>query len=161
MGNKICSFFGHREVVDKENVYNQVLKLVENLIVNEDFSIFLFGGYGEFDDLCRQCVSKLKEQYTDIEIVYCYSDEKQFFRDKRNGTIKNSDYDRFEFLSLDFNYWYTRIYYRNCEMVNKSHFVIFYAQNKKGSGAYKIYEYAIKTKKSVKNIFMEQAYNNR
>ncbi|MBQ7373705.1 MAG: hypothetical protein IJW64_03990 [Clostridia bacterium] len=153
MGNKICSFFGHRNVENKEELFENVLNFIENLILNEQFSVFLFGRYGEFDETCHRVVSKLKEKYPFIERIYCYSDEKQFLREKRKGEILESAYERFLFLPLEYDYWYTRIYYRNCKMVDDSDFVVFYAEKRVQSGAYKILEYAIRKKKRLYNLY--------
>lgn len=122
------------------------------MIVSESFSIFLFGGYGEFDSLCHCAVSKLKNKYPFIQRVYCYSDEKQYAKSKIKGEILLADYEKFEMLPLDFDYWYTRIYFRNCKMVDLSDLVIFYAKAVTGSGAYKILRYAEKSKKRLINL---------
>ena len=49
--NKTCCFFGHRTVNNRVDLQEKVSRLVEELIKN-GFSIFLFGGFGEFDELC-------------------------------------------------------------------------------------------------------------
>ena len=54
--------------------------------------------------------------------------------------------------TLDYDYWFNRIYYRNCEMINQSDFILFYAQNQQNSGAYKAFKYAKKDKKDFMNI---------
>ena len=62
--NKICSFFGHRDVEITDRLYaittTEILKAV-------DFGcrIFYFGGYGDFDDLCYQIVTKIQEENPD------------------------------------------------------------------------------------------------
>ncbi len=91
MNNKVCAFFGHREIKGQENLRERLLVLVEE----------------------------------------------------------------FTYLPLDYNYWYTRIYYRNCEMIDRSDCVIFYAEQKKESGAYKALRYAQKKKKPHINLFYE------
>lgn len=154
MENKICSFFGHRNVECKEEVFYRVLNLVKKLI-KDNYSIFLFGGFGEFDDICYAVVTQLKKEYPYLRRVYCYSDEKQFLREKRRGLILDTDYEKFEFLSLDYDYWYTRIYFRNCKMVDLSDIIVFYAEEKESSGAFKTLKYAVKTKKEIYNVYKE------
>ncbi len=56
MRNKTCSFFGHREVNDREALKKKVLAVVEKLI-EKGFSVFLFGGFGDFDELCHEAVT--------------------------------------------------------------------------------------------------------
>ena len=150
--NKVCSFFGHREIKGKENVTEKVVEIVERLI-GKGVTVFLFGGFGEFDELCHKAVSFVKERYPSIKRVYCLSEEKYVKGRKRPKYLKVQDYEELIYLPLSFNYWYTRIYYRNCEMIEKSDYVIFYADNRKDSGAYKALQYAMKRKKEYINVF--------
>ena len=150
--NKICSFFGHREIANKEFLQGKVVTLIKKLIKG-GFTIFLFGGFGEFDKLCYEAVSYIKETYPTIKRVYCVSDERHLIENKRPKYLRAEDYEEFVYLAPRFDYWYTRIYYRNCEMIEKSDYVIFYAENKKDSGAYKALKYAIRRKKEYVNIF--------
>ena len=144
---KICSFFGHRKIVDIENLRSKLMDLVENLICEKGYTVFLFGGFGEFDELCHQVVSIYQERYCTIKRVFCVSDEKFLLERKRPAYLRASDYEEFTYLPLAYDYWYTRIYYRNCEMIEKSDFVVFYVEERKDSGAYKTLQYAKKRKK--------------
>lgn len=153
--NKICSFFGHRKIENKAEVKRKVIELIEKLIEN-DFRIFLFGGFGEFDELCYEAVSSVKEKYSTIKRVYCVIDEKHLLERKRPKYLRAEDYEEFTYFAPSFDYWYTRIYYRNCEMIEQSDFVVFYAENRKDSGAYKALQYAVKHKKKCINIFNEK-----
>ena len=153
MKEKICSFFGHAYIDRKEEVYQKILHTVEELVYNEGCYEFWFGGYGEFDTLCHAIVTEIKKRCSAIRRVYCYSDEKQLLALKRRGEISTSDYEEIKLLPLTYNYWYTRIYYRNCKMIDASDTVIFYAESKEDSGAYKALKYAIRTKKRYVNLF--------
>ena len=62
---KTCCFFGHRKVPNAVEIKNKVYKEVENLIANKGVCIFLFGSKSEFDDLCHEVVTELKEKYPD------------------------------------------------------------------------------------------------
>lgn len=154
MEEKICCFFGHRRIEEKEELFERIIKEVEDLITNKGVNVFLFGGYGEFDWLCYEAVTVLLQKNPAIKRIFCYADEKEFLRLKRKGHIKGK-YEEYRFLSLDYNYWYTRVYYRNCEMINMSDIIIFYAKNTEGSGAYKVLRYAISKKKVFKNLAKE------
>ena len=156
MNNKICVFFGHREIKGQENLRERLLVLVEELIREKEFGVFLFGGFGEFDELCHTVVSKLKEKYPTIKRVFCLNDERHLRKEKRPKYLRDEDYEEFTYLPLDYNYWYTRIYYRNCEMIDRSDYAIFYAEQKKESGAYKALQYAQKKKKPHSNLFYEK-----
>ena len=61
---------------------------------------------------------------------------------KRPVWLKQENYEDFIYLDLDFDWWYKRIYYRNCAMIDRSDIVVFYVEPKENSGAYKAYKYA-------------------
>lgn len=111
--------------------------------------IFYFNGFGEFDDLCHEVITELNEKYPFIKRIYCLSDPRHLRLFKRPNWLKDEDYEEFVYLDLDFDYWYTRLYYRNCEMINQSDYVIFYVHNTENSGAYKALQYAEKKKKTI------------
>lgn len=142
---KICSFFGHSEIIVTEDLRGQIIAEVRRLI-SEEFDCFYFGGFGMFDHLCWQLVTELKIDFPIIRRVYCLSDPRHTRLSKRPKWLKNEDYEEFVYLDLDYDYWYTRIYYRNCEMINQSDFVIFYTLDQENSGAYKAYKYAKKSR---------------
>lgn len=156
---KICSFFGHRVIDNKKEVETNVARLVEDLIKN-DFTVFQFGGFGEFDELCYSLVSALKERYPTIKRVYCLCEEKYLQEKKRQNVFREEDYEEFVYYVPSFDYWYTRIYYRNCEMIENSDYIIFYAENRADSGAYKALKYAKKARKKYINLFYENLEEN-
>ena len=135
--NKTCSFFGHREIEVTEELTEKLRNKIEDLILNESYTNFMFGGFGMFDDLCHKVVSELKEKYNFIKRIYCLEDERYLRVSKRPHYLTNEDYEEFIYLPLKYDYWYTRIYFRNCEIINQSDFVIFYVKNTENSGAYK------------------------
>ena len=147
--DKICCFFGHRKIEDRERIRRQVAELVEKRI-KEGFTLFLFG---EFDELCHEVVSHLKQSYPQIRRVYCVTEERHLRQSKRPKHLTEKDYEEFSYLQPSFEYWYKRIYYRNCAMIEKSNFVLFYAEERKDSGAYKALLFAKKSKKEYVNIY--------
>ena len=153
MENKICSFFGHRDVEITENLYARTYAEILKAV---DFGcrIFYFGGFGDFDELCYKIVTKIKEEKPELQIkrVYCVTQE-GYLR-KKSRYFKRDDYDEIIFLIPSFEGWYKSIYFRNCAMIDESNFVIFYAEERENSGAYKAYKYAKKQKgKTVVNIY--------
>ena len=150
---KVCSFFGHREIKVTEELIKELKLKIEDLIINEGVDIFYFGGFGMFDELCWKVVTELKLKHHYIKRIFCLSDPRHFRVNKRPSNLRNEDYEDFIYLDLDFDWWYQRIYYRNVEMINQSDFVIFYVKNTTNSGAYKAYQYAVKTKKNIVNMF--------
>ena len=67
---KACSFFGHRDTPQTEEIKDNVSETVERLIVEEGVDTFLFGSRSKFDDLCLRVVTELKEKYP--HIVYTF-----------------------------------------------------------------------------------------
>ena len=101
---------------------------------------------GEFDALCYHIVTVVKQERPDlgIERIFCVPQE----RDLRKGSrqFRREDYEDVVYLCPSFDGWYKSIYFRNCAMIDQSDVVIFCAEERKDSGAYKAYKYA-KTKK--------------
>ncbi len=67
--------------------------------------------------------------------------------------FKKENYEEIIYLMPSFEGWYKSIYYRNCAMIDRSDLVIFYAENREKSGAYKAYKYANKKHKRVINLW--------
>ena len=67
MDIKTCSFFGHRKIVETEDLIQRVRNVIVNLIENYNVRVFLFGSRSDFDSLCHSIVTELKEKYPKIE----------------------------------------------------------------------------------------------
>lgn len=149
---KSCSVFGHSKIKITKELENNLKSTFKMLIAQENVKYFYFGGFGEFDDFCWQIITKLREKYVDIKRIFCLSDPRHLRLSKRPKWINNENYEKITYLDLDFDYYYTRIYFRNCEIINRSDFVVFYVNHIGRSGAYKTLQYAIKKKKQIINI---------
>lgn len=66
---KACSFFGHRDTEQTEELKQKVRETVERLIVEEGVDAFLFGSRSKFDELCHMVVTELKEKYPHIQRI--------------------------------------------------------------------------------------------
>ena len=141
-----CSVFGHSEIELTKELELKLFELFEHLI-KQGCKYFYFGGFGMFDDLCHKVVSKLKNTYPHIQRIFCLSDPRHQKISKRPKCLKDEDFEEFLYLNLDFDWWYTRIYYRNLAIIDRSDIVVFYVEERENSGAYKAYKYAIKKKK--------------
>ena len=104
--------------------------------------VFYFGGYGAFDALCYEIVTKTRDENPELKIrrIYCVSQERYLRKSVRY--FNREDYEEIIYLMPSFEGWYKSIYFRNCAMIDQSDFIIFYAENKEDSGAYKAYKYA-------------------
>lgn len=61
METMICSFFGHRDVDVTERLY-EMTKIEIMRAVELGCRTFYFGGYGVFDDLCREIVTSISKE---------------------------------------------------------------------------------------------------
>jgi hypothetical protein len=150
---KICSFFGHRQIDLTEELYRKTYAEILNSV---DFGCrtFYFGGYGEFDRLCYDIINSIRTEKPTLSLwrVFCVPQERYLY--KRVRYFRREDYDEVIFLPLAFDWWYTSIYYRNLSMIESSDYIIFYAEDRKDSGAYKAYKYAkMKKDKHVVNLW--------
>ncbi len=145
---EICSFFGHRDIIVTSEIKEALSNAIMDIIA-KGVTTFYFGGFGDFDELCHNTVSEIRKQNKHIKRIFCLSDERHLRISKRPKYLDSDDYEEFIYLPLAYDYWYTRIYYRNCEMIDASEYVVFYYRNTERSGAYKAYQYAVKTKKKI------------
>lgn len=145
----VCSFFGHSEIIKTDSLTRELTSIITSLIEKCEIKTFLFGGFGQFDELCWEIVTQLKKKYKDIDRVFCLTDVKHLNPMKRPQYLSSLDYEKFVYLEPKFEHWYSRIYYRNCEMIEQSTFIIFYVKNYNNSGAYKALKYAQKHKKDL------------
>ena len=146
MQDKICSFFGHRDIEISEELYESTATEILK-VIDLGCRTFYFGGFGDFDDLCYKIVTGVQKGNPSLGIkrIYCVSMER--YLRKCSPNFKHEDYDGVIYLSPSFDGWYKSIYFRNCAMIDNSEFVIFYAEERENSGAYKAYKYAAKHKK--------------
>lgn len=150
--NYSCCVFGHREIDIPCELKVCLKNTFIDLITNKSVSIFYFGGFGQFDKLCWQIITELQKDFPHIKRIYVCENEIYVNRPrKRPKRLKSEDYEEIIYFTLDFDYWYTRIYYRNLAIIQHSDYNIFYIRNKEGSGAYKTYQYA---KQHNKNIIL-------
>ena len=146
-----CSVFGHREIEITDTLKTKVFSTFEDLI-NQGCTYFYFGGFGAFDNLCHEIITELKNKYSHVKRVFCLSDVRHLRPSKRPRWLKEEDYEDFIYWNLDFDWWYQRIYYRNCATIDHSDVVVFYVEEREDSGAYKAFKYAQKKKKETINL---------
>ena len=149
---KSCSVFGHSKIKITKELENYLKSTFKMLITQENVKYFYFGGFGEFDDLCHSIITELKNEYPEVYRIFCLSDPRHQRLSKRPKWLKDEDYEEITYLDLNFDYWYSRIYYRNCEIIDRSDFVIFYVNHTEQSGAYKALQYAKRKKKQIINV---------
>lgn len=149
---KTCSCFGHLDVDITDDLRARTKTEIDKA-VSDGVRIFLFGGRSDFDDLCYDLVTEKKnaEPQLGIKRVFCFALDKQLR--KPPWWFKRKEYEALECPTKDFDYWYTSIYYRNLEMIDQSDLILFWAEKRENSGAYKTYLYAVKKHKHIVNLF--------
>jgi len=164
---KVCCFFGHRKIADTQQLRERLYKIIEDLIICNRVSIFLFGSKSEFDRLCREAVGKLKEKYPHLHRIYIRAEFQHI----------SDDYEKYLLQTCDETFYSERaigsgkaVYIeRNCDMIDQSDFcVVYYKEDyapprrknsrhdlfdyQPKSGTKTAYEYAKRKKKHIINI---------
>lgn len=144
-----CSFFGHRKIEKNEKLKSELKKVILELITEKNVDTFLFGSRSEFDELCYETVSELKDLYPHIRRVYVRAEYPYIDEEYRNYLLK----------SYEDTYYPERIVgagkavyaERNYEMVNKSAICVVYlcGQTKYKSGTKMAADYAQRKGKEV------------
>ncbi len=155
MKTNTCCFIGHRAIFETEELNSQLFEIIENLIVEKNVDTFLFGSKSQFNSLCLKIVTKIKEKYPHIKRVYIRA-EYQYIDEK---------YKKYLLQNYEDTYYPEKIrgsgkaayIERNYEMINNSHFCIFYYDKyipypHRKSGTKIAFEYAIKRGKQIINV---------
>ncbi len=182
-GNKkVCSFFGHRKIKITQELIVKLKTTIEDLILKENVSIFLFGSNSEFNDLCHKVVTELRQKYTFItRVMYTCKSESCIMENER-GKLEEI-YSKYfnspvHLLGFEEEYEHKTKYVsgkasyieRNYAMIDDSKYCIFYydknylpplrKQSKKSVGLYQpqsgtslAYKYAKQKNKVVFNLF--------
>lgn len=147
MKENTCCFFGHRTINETEELRTKITETVEKLITNENVDTFLFGSKSEFDRLCLELVTKLKEKYPHVKRIYV----------RAEFPFINDNYLNYLLKSYDDTYYPEKLHgagraayvERNYEMINNSKYCIVYydeqnAPTTRKSGTKIAIDYAIK-----------------
>ena len=145
-----CCFFGHRELVETDELRRWVRNIIENLIVNEGVDTFLFGSKSHFNYLCYELVSEAKKKHPHIKRIYVRAEYPVISDSYRLYLLKEYEDTFFPESVKGAN----RSAYikRNREMVDKSWFCVVYYDEAdlpqvRKSGTKIALEYAKKQKK--------------
>ncbi|MBQ7467177.1 MAG: DUF1273 family protein [Clostridia bacterium] len=179
MGNsKSCCFIGHRKIKIDDNLVNEVTNVIEKLILNDNVSNFLFGSKSEFDNLCHQIVTDLKEKYNQIiRINYTCSHETFISENQRERyekllsnmsgkQIRLKAYEKECEFKSKFISGKASYIERNKAMIDDSDYCVFYydekfvpfaktlmVYHKRKSGTAIAYKYAKRKNKMIYNLF--------
>ena len=119
-----CCFIGHRTINETDELRTKITEAVERLITEGKVDTFLFGSKSEFDSLCLELVTKLKEKYPHVKRIYV----------RAEFPVTNEEYKDYLLKSYDDTYFPEKIIgsgsvayvERNYEMINQSKYCIVY-----------------------------------
>ena len=135
---KVCSFFGHRKVNVTKELEEKLKKVIEDLIINYNVKVFLFGSHSNFDYLCHFIVTELKVKFPNIRrIVYTCKSEACILeseRQKWEEIFTQFEKKEIRLLGFDEEYEHKTKYIsgragyveRNQAMINNSDYCVFY-----------------------------------
>ena len=158
---KACSFFGHRDTPQTNELKAKVRETVERLIVEEGVDTFLFGSRSKFDELCHIVVTELKEKYPNIQrIVYLCKHEtgclvgegakmKQQIKKLTGRDVCLPEYEDIRKSDRVDSAGRAAYVERNCWIIDESNYAIIhikknYSLRQSTSGAWLVCQYAIK-----------------
>lgn len=179
-GLRVC-FIGHRKILMTDELKASILNAIEDLIVKEKATYFLFGSRSQFDDLCHDIVSELQQKYPCIvRVAYTCRSEAAIMKEdkKREEEIwKNLLHKDVQIKDFDAEYEHPAKYTsgrgsyveRNQAMIDDSDICIFYydenylpprrknspmdiSDYQPKSGTAIAYNYAIKKEKRTINV---------
>ena len=171
---KTCSFFGHRDMEQTEELKEKVKETVERLIVEEGVGTFLFGSRSKFDELCHIVVTELQKTHPHIRrIAYLCKHEtvclvgagtslKQKIKDLTGRDEYVGEYEEIKKSDRVNSAGRACYILRNQWMIDDSDFVIFHLDENnstKKSGTMQAYEYAKKKNNTIKR-YLDMYENN-
>ena len=83
-----CCFWGHRRINESENLKSAMCNIVSDLIENKGINTFLFGSRSQFNSLCYEIVSYLKELYPHIKRIYVRAEYANINEDYRKYLLE-------------------------------------------------------------------------
>ena len=164
---KACSFFGHRDTPQTEELKQKVRETVERLIVEERVDTFLFGSRSNFDELCYIVVTELKEKYPHIQrIAYlckhesgCLAgegkDEQRRIKELTGRDVYVREFEDIKKSDRVNSAGRAAYVERNYWMINDSDFVVVHLEegrNDGKSGSRLAYKYSLRQKKSMLTV---------
>ena len=152
MLEKMCCFVGNRKIDITEELENRIYSIIFKLILEENINTFLFGSKSEFNSLCYEKVSKIKEKYPKINRVYVRAEFPEIDEGYQDYLLKYYENTFFPENILKAG---KAVYIkRNFYMIDESEICVFYynendlPKNRK-SGTKIALDYAIKKHKKI------------
>lgn len=150
----IITFLGHSSLNKCDELFELIKATILNNIDKDKKNVFYCGGYGNFDEMCREASYDLKKDLENIEVVFVspYFDLRQ--QSRISDLIKAGVYDLAIYPELEKVPLKFAISYRNQWMIEKADLIIAYVDREYG-GAYKALGYAKRNGKRIINLAVE------
>lgn len=145
MQDTACCFFGHRTISNTNELTEKLYSTIEELIVNKKVDTFFFGSKSQFNTLCHELVTKIREKYPHIRRIYVRAEFPQIDDDYKEYLLESYEDTYYPIKLLRAG----RAVYveRNREMIDKSRFCVVYCQD----------EYSPKNRKSGTHLALNYA----
>ena len=155
MQTNTCCFFGHRTINETEELKKKLTMIIESLILENRVDTFLFGSKSQFNSLCLETVTQLKEKYPHIKRVYVRAEYPYINDDYKNYLLES--YEDTYYPEKILNSGKAVYIKRNFEMIDNSKYCIVYynksnSPTTRKSGTKITLDYAIKQGKNIINI---------
>lgn len=146
---KICTFFGHRDIMIDSDLEERLENIIRDLIKYQGVDEFWLGGYSRFDDTANSILQRLKKtEYPHIHLCFMVA----YVPSSNTVDWYNQNYDSlFCPLEADFVPKRFAISRRNCYMADHADYMVCFVDRKCG-GAYRAVRRAIRQGKKVYNI---------
>lgn len=146
------SFFGHRVIEDFSVAEKQAELLIRNLLLEKEYTEFLVGRDGDFDQIISSTVKRLKHLIRDDNSSLIWVLPYSTAEWRNNQKSFENYYDVIEICEEAANsYPKSAFQVRNRWIVDHSDMVVFYV-NRKVGGAYQTMRYAQKKNKFYINL---------
>lgn len=152
------AFIGHRKIENTEELKHNLADIVTTLIEKEKADTFLFGSKSEFNELCYDTVSRLKENYPHIKRIEIRNSNEYLPKIYIDITLKY--YEETIFPKSVSGAGYRSYIKRNQAMIDMSNILVVYFNKNytpmgksSKSGTMIALEYAFKKKKRIINLY--------
>ena len=148
------TFVGHGSLIISDDIKKGIFEAIKQIISQTEKTLFLCGGYGDFDNICAKTCHDLKNDFSNIEVIFVtpYITEAQ--QRKIKDLLASKLYDDTIYPPIEKTPPRYAIIKRNEWMINEADLIIAYVKFSYG-GAYKALNYAQKKGKRIINLANE------
>ncbi len=153
--NHTACFFGHRTISETEELKSKLIEIIEKLIVDKQVDVFLFGSKSQFDSLCLELVTDIKEKYPHIKRIYVRAEFPYISERYKNYLLRS--YEDTYYPEKIRNSGKAAYVERNYEMIDNSRYCVIYydepnAPTARKSGTKIALDYAVKKCKNIISV---------